>query len=74
VCVCVFSKVWVKYQMLKLNGTEKFLVCSDHADLVKIRAYKHRHIVSTVKNNAGIQLGASVEIDLQIKSAKIKYA
>lgn len=59
--------------MLKLNGTEKFLVCIDHADLVKIRAYKHRYIVSNVKNNAGILLGASVQIDLQIKSVKIKY-
>lgn len=74
-CVCVcFTKVWVNYQILKLNGTEKFLVCIDHADLVKIRAYKHRYIVSTVKNNAGILLGASVQIDVQIKSAKIKYA
>jgi hypothetical protein len=58
--------------MVKLNGTEKFLVCTDHGDLVKIRAYKHRHIVSTVRKNLGILLGASVEMDLQIKSAKIK--
>jgi len=75
VCVCVcFTKVWVNYQILKLNGTEKFLVCIDHADLVKIRAYKHMYIVPTVTNNAGILLGASVQIELQIKSAKIKYA
>ena len=71
--MCV-TEVWVKYQMLKLNGTEKFLVCADHDDLVKIRAYKHRYIVSTVKKNLGIVLGASVEMDLQIKSAEIKYA
>lgn len=74
-CVCVcFIKVWVKYQMLKLNGTEKFLVCTDHGDLVKIRSYKHRYIVSAVQKNVGILLGVSVETDLQIKSAKIEYA
>ena len=48
--------------MLKLNGTEKFLACTNHGDLVKIRGYKHKYIVSTAKNNAGILLGASVEI------------
>ena len=69
-CVCVcFTKVWVKYEMLKLNGTEKFLVCTDHDDSVKIRTNKHGYIVSTVKNNAEILLGASVQVELHIKAA-----
>jgi hypothetical protein len=30
--------------------------------------------MSTIQNNAGILLGASVEVDLQIHAANISYA
>jgi hypothetical protein len=33
-CVCV-TNVCVKYDMLKVIGTERFLACTDHADSVE---------------------------------------